>query len=120
MRPEVDPSANVRRMHNTPIGPTGAAMEKPMISPRKKNPRSIYFLYGKIDKYRSYILQHNLLSSNNQITISKQFPMTKIPISKQKNVSWIQFRFGYWNLFNYWCMVLEISDKYRGFKNGDG
>lgn len=33
-RPDQRPSANVRRMHNTPIGPTGAAMEKPMIRPR--------------------------------------------------------------------------------------
>src|SRR5215471_19823183 len=30
------PSARVRRMHSTPMGPTGAAMEKPMIRPQRK------------------------------------------------------------------------------------
>jgi hypothetical protein len=30
-------------MHNTPMGPTGAAMEKPMIKPLAKKPMSIDF-----------------------------------------------------------------------------
>ena len=36
MKPDARPSANVRRMHSTPIGPTGAAIEKPMMNPRSK------------------------------------------------------------------------------------
>src|SRR5512133_850414 len=43
IKPEARPSARVRRMHNTPIGPTGAAMEKPIRRPRKKRERSIRF-----------------------------------------------------------------------------
>jgi hypothetical protein len=34
----------VRRMHNTPIGPTGAAIEKPMMSPLSKKLISISLL----------------------------------------------------------------------------
>jgi hypothetical protein len=29
-------------MHNTPIGPTGAAIEKPMMSPLRKKRASIF------------------------------------------------------------------------------
>src|SRR4030067_1819597 len=36
MKPAVRPSAKVRRMHNTPMGPSGAAMEKPISNPRRK------------------------------------------------------------------------------------
>src|SRR5215213_4567879 len=32
------PSASVRRMHNTPIGPTGAAIANPMIMPSRNKP----------------------------------------------------------------------------------
>jgi hypothetical protein len=35
-KPASRPSAKVRRMQRTPIGPTGAAMEKPIKSPRRK------------------------------------------------------------------------------------
>ena len=34
--PAARPSARVRRMQSTPIGPTGAAIEKPMMMPRIK------------------------------------------------------------------------------------
>jgi len=39
-KPMARPSARVRRMQSTPMGPTGAAMEKPMIRPRRKVARS--------------------------------------------------------------------------------
>jgi hypothetical protein len=33
-------------MHNTPIGPTGAAMEKPIISPLRKKLISMSYDFG--------------------------------------------------------------------------
>jgi len=42
-RPEVRPSAKVRRMHNMPIGPTGAAIKKPMANPLSKKLISTQF-----------------------------------------------------------------------------
>lgn len=40
------PSTNVRRIHKTPIGPTGAAIEKPIMSPFNKNEISIFLRTG--------------------------------------------------------------------------
>jgi hypothetical protein len=37
------PSASVRRMHSTPMGPTGAAMEKPIMSPLMRKLKSKRF-----------------------------------------------------------------------------
>src|SRR5579872_1519063 len=36
-KPTIRPCASVRRMHSTPIGPTGAAIEKPRTSPFHRN-----------------------------------------------------------------------------------
>src|SRR5712692_6377195 len=36
------PLPKVRCIHNTPIGPTGAAIEKPIIKPRTRKPGSIF------------------------------------------------------------------------------
>jgi len=34
-------------MHSTPIGPTGAAIDKPMMSPRSKKPMTIDLSWGE-------------------------------------------------------------------------
>ncbi len=50
-RPETRPSANVRRMHRTPIGPTGAAIERPMAMPLNKKATPIHSLMATVMIY---------------------------------------------------------------------
>src|SRR4030042_2781193 len=40
-KPERRPSVKVRRIQSTPMGPTGAAMEKPMMRPRSKKLKGV-------------------------------------------------------------------------------
>src|SRR3712207_1946110 len=44
-KPEARPSASVRRMHSTPIGPTGAATAKPIMRPSRNRPTSTNLSY---------------------------------------------------------------------------
>ena len=50
IKPDARPSDSVRRMHNTPIGPTGAAIENPMSRPRQKKFRSIRRFHDKLPR----------------------------------------------------------------------
>ena len=61
-KPDARPSDSVRRMQRMPIGPTGAAMENPMMSPFIKRLKSRKtYLHGFFLIYRASFLRSSQL-----------------------------------------------------------